>query len=667
MRHNIPTIKNNTSRQMFLQPGTEAWSSKFVYIKFFCSFETVTLNSVSYVVAFSIVGPKVFISKSLKPTVLSKIKVDSFLFILDFMKTCYNLISTIKVKAFQKFVFLFHQLEIFILDFILSAIESSHDFCVSVVKRNNIVYNMTISNLLQKYILHFHDSYGLLNFSLKKINTIFCKLYKNTFFNISLLNKFLYLTNSNKQTQLSILKVESFSLIKSLTLADGFKNFIYFFQKFLAINPLMAPSLPTLAFKIFLKKYYKLAEIENCSSEKDHFIRRSYHASYREVYKPFMQNGYNYDVNSLYPFAMQDCFYPLGTGRWLSSPEDLKNIVLDESFFGFAQVIVTCPKIITIPLLTTHHPVSGELISPVGCWEDVYFSEELKAAKALGYSFIIIKAYQYECKGKILSSFATALHDVRRHFPNKLPKNKIIKSVLNFFTGRVGLNPRSLTNTALLTFSELQKLLLHYNPISISFAGEGKFIITHELKISELRQNLVRSYSAVEESFAPFSTSTVQIAAAIASYGRVFLHKYKLDPMNIIYYSDTDSFFCKYPLRSNNVSGSKLGFLKRNATIKEAYFLSSTKYAYLSCTPLGKIKGGQSKLIGFNSMKQLYHMDTNFSFSIDRFPFLENLKNFFPEYTFYSRSPVTFLGTRLKIYNHKGVWVDTKPLVLPLF
>lgn len=51
------------------------------------------------------------------------------------------------------------------------------------------------------------------------------------------------------------------------------------------------------------------------------------------------------------------------------------------NFFGFKNVKIEAPDIY-IPFLPKHH--NGFLITPIGKWEGVYFSEELKYAKNLG-------------------------------------------------------------------------------------------------------------------------------------------------------------------------------------------------------------------------------------------------------------------------------------------
>ena len=42
------------------------------------------------------------------------------------------------------------------------------------------------------------------------------------------------------------------------------------------------------------------------SSNQDAFIRRGYYGGHADTYKPYGDNLYYYDVNSLYPFAIEN-------------------------------------------------------------------------------------------------------------------------------------------------------------------------------------------------------------------------------------------------------------------------------------------------------------------------------------------------------------------------
>lgn len=73
------------------------------------------------------------------------------------------------------------------------------------------------------------------------------------------------------------------------------------------VNMIDSVTISGLAVKIFLKEFYKgnIPIINKSSIYKD--IKQSYYGGITEVYKPYGENLYLYDVNSLYPYvALQD-------------------------------------------------------------------------------------------------------------------------------------------------------------------------------------------------------------------------------------------------------------------------------------------------------------------------------------------------------------------------
>lgn len=66
-------------------------------------------------------------------------------------------------------------------------------------------------------------------------------------------------------------------------------------------------TLPSVALTIFRMSYYDPINwpIHIPSQNEDTFIRRGYYGGHADVYKPYGENLYYYDVNSLYPFIMK--------------------------------------------------------------------------------------------------------------------------------------------------------------------------------------------------------------------------------------------------------------------------------------------------------------------------------------------------------------------------
>lgn len=66
----------------------------------------------------------------------------------------------------------------------------------------------------------------------------------------------------------------------------------------------------------------------------------------------------------------------------------------DPSTFGFLRVKVNAPDNLHIPLLQTQ--VNGTSLAALGSWTGWYFSEELKYALKLGYTFEVYEGVLFE-------------------------------------------------------------------------------------------------------------------------------------------------------------------------------------------------------------------------------------------------------------------------------
>lgn len=109
----------------------------------------------------------------------------------------------------------------------------------------------------------------------------------------------------------------------------------------------------SLSLKIFRKLYLDDNAFHIHIPNRDSpytFIRRGYYGGHVDVYKPYGENLYYYDVNSLYPFIMKSYPMPCGVPKWQNN---LEHVDLD-SLFGFIEAYVVCPTTISRPFLRTN-------------------------------------------------------------------------------------------------------------------------------------------------------------------------------------------------------------------------------------------------------------------------------------------------------------------------
>lgn len=643
---------------MFIKPAKKSYFS-FNSINFYCDFETILVNGIHYVSCFSIVGHRISYYKSLGIVSSSNIKYESNKLVLDFIQICFDLILNLNIKP----LFFFHNFNKFDSFFILGSLSNSKKYDIKLITRNRIVYKMVILDLKNNLNIEFRDTYLLLNISLEKIGHIFCQQYKKIKFNF-LLNK---LENySDKKLFFDLRqKIEIYCLNDSLVLKEGFERYLKNMKKLLFINPLLCLSLPSLAMKLFLTSYYDLkkGQIENCSGNKEIFIRKSYKGGVVDVFKPHLIDGYHYDINSLYPYVMKEFEYPIGSGVFISSSDIDLN-----SFFGFLEVEVHCPASIKIPLLPKYDKFRG-LICPTGSWKDIYFSEELKVAKTLGYTFKILRGVSYS-KKKMFVDIIDNLYNIRIQYSKSSPINVILKLLMNSLYGRFGMKS-FLPTTQLVNENEYNEIQAIYDVLDQTVLNE-KILVVYIKKpvlkklnlllklglLSEKRYNLLKKESENKLFFTP-----IQLASAITSYARIIIYKYKSDPNNEIYYSDTDSIFCKYPIHKRYLSNTKLGFMKNCGKVKEAYFIAPKIYGCLYSNHFDiKSKGVNKGLVTSEDIKSIYFGESK-SY-INTLFFKKDYKEFVIRRLEQKINISGIFLKRKKIYKN-GKWISTKPLSLP--
>lgn len=166
-----------------------------------------------------------------------------------------------------------------------------------------------------------------------------------------------------------------------------FNNLI--FDRF-SLNIQNYPTLPSLAFEIF-RAHYLEENLITCLTGKTYTdIKLGYTGGAVDMYIPNNDNSivYVYDVNSLYPFVMKDFPMPVGIPTYFEG-----NLFSQEKDpFGFFYCKVDTPVDLEHPIIQVHHKTKDGVrtIAPLGKFEGMFFSEEIKNAKKYGYKFKIL-------------------------------------------------------------------------------------------------------------------------------------------------------------------------------------------------------------------------------------------------------------------------------------
>lgn len=553
------------------------------------------------------------------------------------MKDFFNFVE----KNLKDSIIYFHNFGKFDSTFILNWILTTNNIVddLDIIERNNIIYQLR----LKKNNIYFRDSLLLLNMSLQKIGTTFCKNYqKNEFDYDNITNIF------NENPELVINQcIQDCKVLK-----EGFLNFsIIILDKF-NIDVKDQLTLPSLALNIFKYHFYhpEVYPITKNPYKTDEFIRRSYKGGVSEVYKPQLKKGFCYDANSLYPSVMSKNKFPVGLGKFVSGSDiDLND------FIGFIECRVSTDK--ELNFLTFRHPSKG-LISPIGEWVDVYYYKEVKFAIKLGYKIDFIQGFKYTCDAYLFKNYVKTLYDLRLNSKDEM-KN-ISKLLLNSLYGRFGMKS-FVEKTKFVKEEEIEEMKKNYNITNISYIGNDYYSIKG-LKINKDKKDLYKNSIDTE--------TAVQIASAITAESRIFMYKFKNIKDNPCYYTDTDSVFLEKPLEENYI-GEYLGQFKLEYTVKEALFIAPKVYYVLKEDNTEKfvVKGMKTKEIDKQALKTSFNdiiksdniyvqVERSNSFKRNLIKLIIYIENLFIQFNF----P---FNKRIKVYKN-GIWSNTKPIKIHL-
>jgi hypothetical protein len=442
--------------------------------------------------------------------------------------------------------------------------------------------------------LIFKDSLRIFPLSLKELCKTFeveGKLYSYNpefnkiilFENESLLNQFIIYSQQ-----------DSICLLKALTKAQN----IYINEHLVDIATIWSTS--SLSFKIFRQNFLNL-NLSTLTKKIDSIIRLAYIGGSTDYFYKYGENLKHYDVNSLYPKAMCNPM-PIDFLREIEGTSvTLKDV------FGFAEARITSPNNLEIPLLP--FKVDHETIHPIGSWIGIYFTEELKAIEAQGYKVELIKVYEFS-KENIFNDYIDYFYNIKKNAIG--PLRFIAKNHLNQIYGIFG-RRKTLIETKNVLTKDLNKYFGNYTIFSVIKIND---FISTILMSSNLDYDLINEIKDKTnlETLTTFRNvkSKVAIAAAVTSYARIEMIKYKilLNKLGLkLFYTDTDSIFIDGELPQHLI-GNDIGLMKDELNgnfIKKAYFLGIKKYGYLDNKDVthSVFSGIERNALNWNEIEQI--------------------------------------------------------------
>lgn len=613
-------------------------------------------NNRHYVCAYGIVTEESsFYHGIINKCLPQDIEKESFRLIGDFLKKCSYL-----HRSSSKRRFLFHNLGKFDGNFLLDYACHKLHLAPEVLIRDNCIYKLVI--FLDSVGIIFQDSYLLLPLKLSDLGQSFNKKYKKT--------EFSHETNCYKK----YLECDAFRqnlinycLNDCRVLCESYNVFRNLIFEIFSIDCLHSLTISSLAMKIF-KSNFLMCDIENTAKDaaKADFLRKAYTGGSVELYKPYLESGFHYDINSLYASVMLKNDYPVGMGEWVDGSKIKLN-----SFFGFIHVRVECPYMAK-PLLNYRNK-DNISVAGYGEWEGIYFSEELLKAQELGYNFKFIKGLKYD-RGDVFGEYVDKIYEFRLKNPNKkTPLNVTGKILLNGLYGKFGIR---MENESIKIVNSKDFYPDFYPGLKNYFEIGNKTLVTYNSRKRNSMEKLknigalhILQEVADFEEMQPYSIgkkeSAVQLAAAVTSYGRLEIYKYKSMENLGVAYSDTDSIFCLNELDPSLVSQDKLGYMKLECCFKSGIFIAPKLYYHEREDTLAimKSKGYGGEELSKEDFLELLKENVSLPFPYES-SFIRSTKDFIIKIGTKNFTIRNSVNKRDKLLDDQKKWFDTKPLFI---
>lgn len=561
-----------------------------------------------------------------------------------FYQFCSNMESCVNKSGGKVRTIYFHNLGHFDGFFLLKYYVAKGDrYKIQPLIRNNKVYELKVY-LDGKLLMRFRDSYILLPSSLSSLGKTLCP---------ELGDKGSIPHNDLGVSDLEHMRSDLLDYLRQdIRLLGGvmLKTQHINWNKYqIDVEDVMTVS--ALSLKIFRKMYFdeEAFEINITNRNQDTFIRRAYYGGHVDVYKPYGNNLFYYDVNSLYPFIMKTYPMPSGPPVWQNK---LAGLDL-ENLYGFIEAYVVCPKCIERPFLP-YKDAYGTIIFPTGKFTGVYFSEELKFAKRLGYEIIPLRGYLFEKKPSPFKGIIEDLYESRLDAKKKGDDamSYIYKILMNSLYGRFGINPES-TVTEICKEDRYKALLKKDNFESAEEINDSYYMVKY----------INNSSFAEDDDWKAPKMSAVHLAAAITACARIHMYPHISRPDCI--YTDTDSIVLGSPLSEDLISSSEIGLYKLEYKVKKGIFIAPKSYM-LKCedgTTIIKHKGVAKDMVTAEWFERLYADPTLVEELTKEDPFRRDWKRLqICKKEIHLRLGLPKSTKRDNVYDSNNVWVNTQPI-----
>ena len=293
-------------------------------------------------------------------------------------------------------------------------------------------------------------------------------------------------------------------------------------------------------------------------------IREGYYGGRTEVFTPKLKKpgAFHMDVNSLYPAAMIDNDFPVGSPDYYDKPllvESMWNMwKTARNGLGFIKAVVYIPMQHIPPL-----PVKmGKLVFPCGMVEGTWTLTELEYA--VDNCGVEIREFKelifFKQVFKVFKNFVGTFYEMKvegKRTKNR-PLTQLAKLILNTAYGWTVLKREGKTELKNLDKKEKYLERLNYENEEYGFINIDSIVVSDSIQ--------------------------AQVGAYVTSYARLILLDMlrKQDAKGDVYYCDTDSIVCAEPLPPEQVSNTDLGKWDCEGILQDGIFLFPKVYTEIT-------------------------------------------------------------------------------------
>lgn len=298
-------------------------------------------------------------------------------------------------------------------------------------------------------------------------------------------------------------------------------------------------TLASSAMQLFRRKY--LSRPIDTFEEINEKVRKSYVASRVEVFAPDVHNGFYYDINSSFPYAMTMPCPGEFLGVVYRLPENDDRYI----YFANCEVEVTDNYITPVPIR-----MKGRVFFPVGKWRGWFSQVDLELLQREGGKIRKVHEVMLFKPFHDLSSYASDLYTKRKNSTDEFERI-VFKLLLNSLYGKFAESP--------------WKSSLVFNPDFTPITVEEQ---------AAAGMTMVSPGAYMKEEQVKISHVSVAISSHITAMARKTLYDFLIQSRQF-HYCDTDGF----STTDEYSTGKNLGELKLEKMIQDGRFVASKMYS----------------------------------------------------------------------------------------